>query len=99
MECKLTYIKSSKGVRHMAGCYGTSQEDKHFEAILDKHLDSVFLDSINTCIVCREEYTDDDIEHDAEHWLGIDSKLTGPIICKGCAVIDEVIEKWELNEI
>jgi hypothetical protein len=83
----------------MAGCYGNHPEDRAREKELDNHLDSLFLSDINTCIVCREEYTDDDIEHDAEHWLGIDSRLTGPIICKGCAVIDEVIEKWELDEL
>jgi len=40
----------------MAGCYGDSREDRHFEAMLDRHLDFDYGD--DTSCGCDTHYND-----------------------------------------
>lgn len=56
----------------MAGVYGNSAEDRHFEAQLDRYLSS--LDEF-TCPVCNACAPIDDLEYD---------EVTDMILCDAC---------------
>ena len=65
---------------------------------LNNYLDSLF-DFEDVCIICRDEPQKDNVAHDVDGWYGVPSDISSPVICKDCASVDEVIERWELNQI
>lgn len=65
---------------------------------LNNYLDSLF-DYYDVCIVCRDEPQKDEVAFDVDGWHGIPADISSPVICKCCAQVEEVIEKWELDQI
>ena len=82
----------------MSGIFGNNPEDRAMERHLDAHLDSIFKYD-DTCIVCRNEPHKEDVAHDVDGWHNVPSDISSPVICKDCASVEEVIEKWELDEL